>query len=67
MEKELEKHKVFVKELNMDMIPYSVVKKYITKMNKNAATDTFVELKETLNGLKGDLKELSELHNKLGL
>jgi hypothetical protein len=58
---ELDKHKVFVEDLKMDMVPYSVAKKLLEEFKSNKIANTMSEISNAVKGLQQDLTELSKL------
>jgi hypothetical protein len=56
----LEKHKVFIDNLNTDMIPLSEAYKAVEMSIDQQVQDTLTLLQEQLGGLTGDLQTTEE-------
>lgn len=58
----IERNKVFVKDLNMEMLPVSVVKEIITKLQESSLQAT---LQTITNNVQEINKEIQETVNKI--
>lgn len=58
----IERNKVFVKDLNMEMLPVSVVKEIITKLQESSLHAT---LQTITNNVQEINKEIQETVNKI--
>ena len=56
----LEKHKVFVKELNMDMVPLKVAEEAVEKAQIKQLDEAIEKLSVELTSLKPDLSEFND-------
>lgn len=58
----IERNKIFVKDLNMEMLPVSVVKEIITKLQESSLQAT---LQTITNNVQEINKEIQETVNKI--